>query len=310
MGSFSVSSTSELGPDRWGGRSWSSFKQFYEDIYGAHLVESYVVGNCEAQLVVADQTEGDWSDAATPTLGISSVVSGAVEGAFNLGAGRFRAQMQLNEFVLIPPGTEAEIVRHGDHRVEAIAVPYAKLLELSGDDCGLPPNGDFGPMHCRSNISPAVIQLSAALLRGARSCEPYGRLASDGRILQLVAALLELSDGQPARAVGGLSPSQLRRCLDALAQETPLRISLQDLAGLTGLSASHVSRAFKVSTGATPHAWATRHRLEQAKVALTGSAKVAEIAAACGFASQQHFTTAFKKATGATPAAWRREWRR
>jgi AraC-like DNA-binding protein len=218
--------------------------------------------------------------------------------------------MQLGEFALIPPGTEAEIVRYCKHRVEAIAIPYAKLMVLSGDDSGLPPDGDFGAMHSRSNVSPAVIRLSAALLRGARSSEPYGQLAADGRILQLVAALLELRDGQPARAVGGLSPSQLRRCLEALAQETPLRISLLELAKLTGQSASHVSRAFKVSTGTTPHAWAMQHRLECAKVALTGSAKVAQIAADCGFASQQHFTTAFKKATGATPAAWRREWQR
>ncbi len=40
---------------------------------------------------------------------------------------------------------------------------------------------------------------------------------------------------------------------------------------------------------------------------LDGRRPLADVAAACGFASEQHFTTVFKKATGAAPAAWRRE---
>lgn len=293
--------------DRWNGQAWVSFSAFYRDIYGAHIVESYEVGGCGAQLIVADQGEGDWSDAATPTLGLSAVIGPAVGGHFNVGRGSFCPGMRLNEFAVIPPGTPAEIVRHKEHRVEGIAIPFFKIIELAGDGSGLPADGDLGALHCQMNVSHAVTRYRAELFRCARSNELYGNLAADGLILQLVATLLELRDGQPARSVGGLSPTQLRLCLDALIDSCPKYLSLKELAAISGLSGSHFSRAFKVSTGFSPHVWAMRNRLERAKRALEGSRPLADVAADCGFSSQQHFTTVFKKYTGATPAAWRRE---
>src|SRR6266571_1168533 len=76
---------------------------------------------------------------------------------------------------------------------------------------------------------------------------------------------------------------------------------------LTGLSASQFGRAFKVSTGMTPHKWHLAIRIEYAKRMLTDREKrLVDIALEAGFSEQSHFTRAFTSANGISPNAWRR----
>ncbi|MDH2385509.1 AraC family transcriptional regulator [Bradyrhizobium sp. CER78] len=106
---------------------------------------------------------------------------------------------------------------------------------------------------------------------------------------------------------GGLAPSQLRRAQDALAANLHGDISLADLAADCGLSASHFTRAFRQSTGLSPHQWLLRHRVEEAKHLLRDrQITLSEIALACGFGDQSHFTRVFSRLAGISPGAWRR----
>lgn len=73
----------------WGGRTWDDYGQFYTDVYGQHVTEMHQVGSVGTQLLAADQGEGDWSDAPTPTLVVSRLASAPTAGSFDLGAGRF-----------------------------------------------------------------------------------------------------------------------------------------------------------------------------------------------------------------------------
>jgi transcriptional regulator GlxA family with amidase domain len=87
--------------------------------------------------------------------------------------------------------------------------------------------------------------------------------------------------------------------------DQPIRLS--QLAALAGLSASQFGRAFKVSTGATPHKWFLDARLECAKAMLADrNRNLVDIALDTGFSEQSHFSRAFRAATGSTPNAWRR----
>jgi AraC family transcriptional regulator len=84
-------------------------------------------------------------------------------------------------------------------------------------------------------------------------------------------------------------------------------LSLKELAASCGLPVSYFVRAFKTTTGDSPHRWILRHRIECAKSMLVQSeANLVEIAANCGFADQSHFTRMFRSFIGVTPAAWRR----
>jgi AraC family transcriptional regulator len=113
---------------------------------------------------------------------------------------------------------------------------------------------------------------------------------------------------QPVR--GGLAPKTLLRAIERLRSDSDMDVSLAALAADAGLSRFHFCRAFKESTGLSPHAWLRQHRLEQAMNMLRDTdASIVSVAAELGYASQTAFAAAFRKLTGETPSDWRRRMR-
>jgi AraC family transcriptional regulator len=84
-------------------------------------------------------------------------------------------------------------------------------------------------------------------------------------------------------------------------------ITLRELAEVAQLNVFHFIRAFKHSTGASPHQFIVFKRIDRARSMLNATElPVAQIALECGFSNQSHFTAAFHRATGVTPAHFRR----
>jgi AraC family transcriptional regulator len=109
---------------------------------------------------------------------------------------------------------------------------------------------------------------------------------------------------------GGLSPMVLRRAIERLRSDSDADVSLAALASDAGLSRFHFCRAFKESTGLSPHAWRRQHQLEQALNMLRDTDdSIVSIAAALGYSSQTAFAAAFRKLTGEPPSGWRRRMR-
>ncbi|UWU94188.1 AraC family transcriptional regulator [Bradyrhizobium sp. CB1015] len=134
------------------------------------------------------------------------------------------------------------------------------------------------------------------------------------QLMDLVATrLLTAHVGVPTTfqpTLGGLSPIVLRRAIERLRSDNDADVSLAALASDAGLSRFHFCRAFKESTGLSPHAWRREQRHEEAKNMLRNTdASVISIAVALGYASQTAFAAAFKKLTGDTPSNWRRRAR-
>jgi AraC family transcriptional regulator len=110
---------------------------------------------------------------------------------------------------------------------------------------------------------------------------------------------------------GKLSPWQLRRVLDFIAAHLNDDPSIADLARECALSSGYFSRAFRQTTGVTPHQWLTRRRIEQARQLLLGNGLgLADVALVCGFVDQSHFTRVFTKLEGDSPGRWRRRHRK
>ena len=81
------------------------------------------------------------------------------------------------------------------------------------------------------------------------------------------------------------------------------RYSLLRPASVCGLSARHFARAFRQSTGLSPHRWLMQLRIERARELLAArDFSLTEIALACGFADQSHFRRVFTATTGMSPA--------
>lgn len=125
----------------------------------------------------------------------------------------------------------------------------------------------------------------------------------------LLATALGLLEPAPARAVqrGGLTPRQLRRVTELIEDRLADTVSLRELALHADLSQSYLCRAFRASTGCSPHQWQTATRVERAQqLLLEGDLPLAQIASSVGFTDQAHFTRVFSRAKGETPGAWRR----
>jgi len=106
----------------------------------------------------------------------------------------------------------------------------------------------------------------------------------------------------------GLSPFQFRRVLTFINARISRTVTLSDLAREAGLSAAYFSQRFKSSTGISPHQYLLQLRVCKAKKLLEASeSPVIDIAAECGFQTQQHFARIFRRHTMRTPTEYRRQ---
>jgi AraC family transcriptional regulator len=135
--------------------------------------------------------------------------------------------------------------------------------------------------------------------------EPADRIAVTHAGELLTAYLAARCSEHTQRALlvrGGLAPVTLRRVLDYVEACLERDLTLGDLADVADLSPYHFARAFKCSTGWSPHQYVLRRRIERAKCHLAaGELPLAAVALACGFGSQSHFGARFREATGLTP---------
>lgn len=125
-----------------------------------------------------------------------------------------------------------------------------------------------------------------------------------------VAPIYGASRARSDARTGTLAPWQERRAKELLAANLTGGITLAKLANACNLSIRHFTRAFRGSTGKSPHGWLLQLRIEKAMGLLTGSGrKLTDIALECGFADQSHFTRAFRRSVGSSPGAWQRQHR-
>lgn len=84
----------------------------------------------------------------------------------------------------------------------------------------------------------------------------------------------------------------------------PLRI--KSLIAASGLPRGQFYAVFQETVGMTPHAYLLHRRVDRARELIEASdVSLAEVAAACGFASQSHLTDSFRKQLGITPGRYR-----
>jgi AraC family transcriptional regulator len=224
-----------------------------------------------------------------------SVVSGTVRpGLVTVipagSSSRWDIYQPLNVVQLyLPPTTLARIAREAD-----MAAP-GELLERTAHP---------------DPITSRLLMSAADVLDGSEALDALFRQ----QLTDLLATrLLAAHAGRPATfqpVMGGLNPKVLRRAIERLRSDGEADVSLAALAADAGVSRFHFCRAFKESTGLSPHAWLRQYRLEQAMNMLRDTdASVASVAAALGYASQTAFAAAFRKLTGETPSDWRRRAR-
>jgi AraC-like DNA-binding protein len=107
---------------------------------------------------------------------------------------------------------------------------------------------------------------------------------------------------------GGLARWQEQRVKELLAANLDGAISMGELARVCGMTPSHLSTAFRQSTGVSPTGWLAQLRIAKACELLRHTAlSLAEVAVASGYADQAHFSRSFAQRIGVPPGAWRRQ---
>jgi len=135
--------------------------------------------------------------------------------------------------------------------------------------------------------------------------DSFGDLATTLFAVQLQRAHGVKSPPEKPRR-GGLTPLTLRRVREYVAAQLDRPIRLQQLAAVADLSAFHFSRAFKASTGLSPHAYLLHCRIAEAKRLLSSKTiAVADVARRTGFTSTGQLSARFRASTGMTPSAFR-----
>jgi AraC family transcriptional regulator len=158
---------------------------------------------------------------------------------------------------------------------------------------------------------PVIEAITVNLAREAAGGSPEGRLYAETGCEFLAHHLIyrysNLSP-TPPRSMGGLSSRRLRLVLEYIESTLGQPIKLRELAALAGISARHFERAFRQSTGSSPHGYVMDRRLHSARDLLINRPElpIEQIALRLGFSSSSHFSSAFRRQTRLTPTDFRK----
>lgn len=95
-------------------------------------------------------------------------------------------------------------------------------------------------------------------------------------------------------------------CLNYIYENLHTKITVKQLAAISGLSVSYTSRLFHKETGFTIQEYVLNKKIETSKnMLLFTDRTLAEIALILGFPNQSCWTQAFRRVTGTTPAKFR-----
>lgn len=191
----------------------------------------------------------------------------------------------------------------------SVNFPTGSLAQLLGAG-GKPPLEHVGPRFAFSDAHAAdlICRLQAQVVSG----NPLGAAYSQGLSLTLVSYLFASygqgapTDDRPA-APGRLPRLQCEALMVFIEDFLSRDIGLVDMAAVVGYSPDHFARLFRQTFRVSPYRYLLGRRVERAKSMLRDAhVPIAQIALACGFASQSHLNSVFKRLTGVTPAGYRR----
>jgi AraC family transcriptional regulator len=244
-------------------------------------------------------------DLQVPALPVSRLVVALTASCVGGGLdGERHATYQSARYALfhIPAGAPARWHKPSPSRHLTLYFDAAALAE---DDTGPRALGVGGPPMLNLGL-PGIRPLVDELVRELEGAPGWAAEAADslGRLL-----LIKVARQQARRheAANPLTPHRLARLQDHVRAHLAERLLVSDLAAVAGLSPHRLTQAIVAATGQSPHQFVLAQRLQQAQALLRqGGTALADVAAACGFASQQHLTLVMRQRLGTTPARYRR----
>jgi AraC family transcriptional regulator len=152
--------------------------------------------------------------------------------------------------------------------------------------------------------------LSWAMKREMEAGYPSGRLYLDGLALAAASRLVTRHSSVTKlteQRSEGLSGHRLKQVLSFIEEHLAEDLSLEQIAAVAGVSASHMKALFRISMGMPVHQYVIQRRVERAKaLIMQDSLSTAEIALAAGFAHQSHMARHMRRLLGMPPKVLKR----
>jgi len=137
-----------------------------------------------------------------------------------------------------------------------------------------------------------------------------GEALSRAVAVRLLRDFAELPAQRPAEPA---PPIAVLRAVELMRKRLTEALTLEELAGVSGVSPFHFARQFKLATGHPPHDYLIRLRVDRAQELMRDHARtwtLAAIANESGFADQSHMARHFKRVLGVTPGEFAEAYRR
>jgi AraC family transcriptional regulator len=148
-----------------------------------------------------------------------------------------------------------------------------------------------------------------ALKAEMESGYPCGNLYLDSLAVSVATRLLRCHSSasvEPEKQTGRLTGRRLKEALSYIEDNIAQDISLNDVAAVAGLSASHFKSLFRETVGQPVHQYLIRRRVERAKEMLgEGELSISQIALEVGFAHQSHLAHHMRRLLGVSPKVLR-----
>jgi AraC family transcriptional regulator len=138
---------------------------------------------------------------------------------------------------------------------------------------------------------------------------PSGRLYLEGLGLAVGSRLVAEHSSNPPRprSPGSLVGRRLKDVVSFIEENLDEDLSLEQIAAVARVSASHLKAVFRKALGMPVHQYVIHRRVERARTLLLESdMPLAEIALVSGFAHQSHLARHMKRILGETPRAVKR----
>lgn len=230
-------------------------------------------------------------------------IGGVLRGAKDLAIkGEQAKQFSKGDLVIIPPGRPHAgrvVGGEGCEYVMLYVSPHA--AESWFDEVGW--NNAYFSDETRSD--PDFVMRLSRLIKAVfdQHTVNVSRFHLDVEVFEIIETLIQrhASPKVLRTSTHGTFDIRLKRAVDFLHENCCEDISLQSLAQHAGMSAFHLCRRFSESFGLPPHRFQLVIRLQRAKELLQAGGKLADVAAATGFADQSHFGRHFKSCYGFTP---------
>ena len=243
-----------------------------------------------------------------PRLSINLTASNVVGGIESERRRTFEARR--HSFFLTPPSAAVQWRKSSPSRHLAIYFGTPSNADDGHENCNDDGSGSAQHLQRCGPIFNVTLPHCAGLIERLESemttPSPFAAEAVDSLARLLLIGLAS----RRGRTVGPqpLSAALLSRLEEYVDAHLKGRILVADLAAVAGLPAQAFAKAYLRYTGRSPHQFVLVRRVDRAVDLLRrSSVGLSDVAAACGFSSQQHMTHVLSERLGIAPSALRNQ---